>query len=161
MKKYLYISLFFVVLFLSSSIMVSCSGDGGDDTYRYDKEEKPEVQYIGTSYCELDSLNYNYVIFSIPVDEVIGGMAELTATPVDPNAAVAEIITGTYDSVKSCYMFNVDELIDNQTYIFKVRVYDPNGYVVIESDEIKKKMPDSSIDSYVDDNELSDGTRTW
>ncbi len=161
MKKILYTSCLISVIVITMSLLASCGG--GSDAAEEDKptpvtpepkqEDPPVVQDISSENVDLSS---NEPTFKFAAPQQVDGKAELTATLTRADAVV---ILGSYNTEKGCYEFDLSILEDSQPYTFKVKVYNKEGKVVIESKEKTITMPDTSDSSKINPSGNSDGTR--
>jgi len=162
-NREIYLCMCFVITLLFCCIITGCGGGGSDDPYidygnDYVVDNHEDVSRISISESYFDSNSSNYILFCVPIEE-ISGKVELVVVDNDTNVEVAKII-GIYNSKIKCYLFNVDELTDEKKYIVRLRGYNQNGNLIIESEKVRITMPDGSQKINIYNGETSDGTRT-
>ena len=168
MTKTIFASYLFSVIMMAMC-MVSCGG-GGDDIINEDAgnytpstpstpQEQPQEEPVivkDISDVNVDESG-NVPTFSFAAPQQVGGKAELIASETRVDGIV---ILGKYNTDTGCYEFDLSVLESNRLYTFKIKVYDKDGKVVIESSEKTITMPDTSDFAKINPHGESDGTRS-
>ena len=185
MKKIIFASCcLFSVIVMTMCLLVSCGGGGGGDIIDEDAEKytpnKPsqqqqqqqqqqnqqqeqQQQQQGDPVVVKDISTVNVdesgsvPKFSFAAPQQVGGKGELIASGT---GADEKVILGNYNTDKGCYEFDLSILESNQLYTFKIKVYNKEGKVVVESSEKTVTMSDTFDSAKINPQGESGGTRS-
>ena len=186
MKKIIFASCcLFSVIVMTMCLLVSCGGGGGGDIIDEDAEKytpnKPSQQQQQQQQQQdqqqeqqqqqqqedpvvvkdISTVNVDesgsVPKFSFAAPQQVGGKGELIASGT---GADEKVILGNYNTDKGCYEFDLSILESNQLYTFKIKVYNKEGKVVVESSEKTVTMSDTFDSAKINPQGESGGTRS-
>ena len=176
MKKIIFASCcLFSVIVMTMCLLVSCGGGGGGDIIDEDaekytpnkpsqqqqQEQQQQQQEDPVVVKDISTVNVDesgsVPKFSFAAPQQVGGKGELIASGT---GADEKVILGNYNTDKGCYEFDLSILESNQLYTFKIKVYNKEGKVVVESSEKTVTMSDTFDSAKINPQGESGGTRS-